>query len=166
MLRSLTIAQRALSGFSVVALLVVGLGAYALGQLSGVRAETENINELWIPSIVSIGEMRSDMQRIRALTLRQLLLTDERDIRASRAIQNEVESSLEDALKAYSSKILPDEHEDRAMFDKVENAWGDLQTTQHEILRLLDQGRRDEAIALVQSELLLKSDKVNKEALS
>ena len=72
-IRSLNIAPRAGLGFGLLALMVFGLGAFALVQMSNMRAQSDQVDDNWLPSVMAVGEMNQDMLRLRALTMRLLI---------------------------------------------------------------------------------------------
>ena len=54
----------------LMALLVALLGGFSLQQMTQMRHQAEQVDDNWLPSVISVGRMTQDMLRIRALTLR------------------------------------------------------------------------------------------------
>jgi methyl-accepting chemotaxis protein len=96
-LRRLNIAPRAGIGFGIMALLVVALGSFALQQMTNMRQQAEQVDDNWLPSIISVGSMTQDMLRIRALTLRLLVNTDSTAQQQNRARIEEIKAGLSKA---------------------------------------------------------------------
>ena len=74
--RNMNIAPRAGLGFGVLALLVFGLGAFALLQMSSMRKQSHLVESKWLPSVMELGTLGQDLMRIRTLTLRLMLNRD------------------------------------------------------------------------------------------
>ena len=61
-IRSLNIAPRAGLGFGVLALMVFALGAFALLQMANMRAQSDEVDNNWLPSVMAVGEMSQEMR--------------------------------------------------------------------------------------------------------
>ena len=75
-IRNLNIAPRAGLGFGLLALMVFGLGAFALMQMSNMREQSDEVDNNWLPSVMAVGEINQDLLRVRALTMRLLINRD------------------------------------------------------------------------------------------
>ena len=64
-IRSLNIAPRAGLGFGLLGLMVFALGAFALLQMSNMRAQSDEVDNNWLPSVMAVGEMSQDILRLR-----------------------------------------------------------------------------------------------------
>ena len=76
MLRKMTIQQRLLLAFSVISLLLVALGGFALMALKDIRAKAELVEGNLLPSIMAVGDINLNMTRVRVFTLRLALAED------------------------------------------------------------------------------------------
>lgn len=63
-IRSLNIAPRASLGFGLLALMVFGLGAFALLQMSNMRAQSDQVDDNWLPSVMAVGDMSQELSRL------------------------------------------------------------------------------------------------------
>nr|WP_248920790.1 methyl-accepting chemotaxis protein [Pseudomonas entomophila] len=150
-LRRLNIAPRAGLGFGLMALLVVALGGFALQQMTSMRQQSEQVDDNWLPSVISVGRMTQDMLRIRALTLRLLVNTDPVAQQQNRARIDEIKTGLVQAQQSYDALIvLPEE---RALFDRYQGLERQYMALQGQVVQLATEGRIDAAATLVNGEI-------------
>ena len=76
-LRSLNIALRAALGFTLVALLVVVLGGYALLQMATMQQASAEVDKSWLPSIATLGRVREQVMALQTVTARLLQQREE-----------------------------------------------------------------------------------------
>ncbi|MGP9825548.1 methyl-accepting chemotaxis protein [Ectopseudomonas khazarica] len=119
-LRNLSIAPRAALGFGLVALLVILLGMFSLLQMSEMRKQSAAVDSNWLPSVMALGELSQDSQRLRALTLRMLVSQDAATVQASLRTVEELRAKLGQAEANYEKLISSDE--ERALYDRFQQA--------------------------------------------
>ncbi|MBI6954584.1 methyl-accepting chemotaxis protein [Pseudomonas sp. B21-023] len=157
-LRRLNIAPRAGLGFGIMALLVVALGGFALQQMTNMRQQSEQVDNNWLPSVISVGRMTQDMLRIRALTLRLLVNTDPVAQQQNRARIDEVKGGLSKAQSHYDALIvLPEE---RTLFDRYQGLERQYMTLQGQVVQLATDGHVQAAAALVNGEMNQLADQM------
>ncbi|PTT26376.1 methyl-accepting chemotaxis protein [Pseudomonas sp. HMWF021] len=150
-IRSLNIAPRAGLGFGVLALMVFALGAFALLQMSNMRAQSDEVDNNWLPSVMAVGEMSQDMLRLRALTMRLLLNRDPQALAQNVAKLNELRGVLSEAQQRYDVLIvLPEE---RRLFDRFKVAEHKYLEFQAQVMQLSAQNRVEEAAAILNGEM-------------
>ncbi|PYY70494.1 methyl-accepting chemotaxis protein [Pseudomonas jessenii] len=157
-IRSLNIAPRASLGFGLLALMVFALGAFALLQMSNMRAQSDQVDDNWLPSVMAVGDMSQDMLRLRALTMR-LLINRESQAQAQNVNKiNELKSVLEEAQQRYDKLIvLPQE---RLLFDRFKAAEGKYLQFQTQVMAQATQGRVEEAAAILNGEMNPLADEI------
>ena len=69
-IRRMNISSRSAAGFGLIGLMVLALGLFALKQMAEMRKESNDVDQNWLPSIVSLSSLNAGMQRTRALTAR------------------------------------------------------------------------------------------------
>ena len=69
-LRKINIAPRAFLGFAFIALLVIGLGFFALNRMSLIRQATVEMETNTLPSITLLGTVKEMAMRLRVFSLR------------------------------------------------------------------------------------------------
>ncbi|MEW9682367.1 methyl-accepting chemotaxis protein [Pseudomonas sp. TE50-2] len=157
-LRRLNIAPRAGLGFGIMALLVVALGGFALQQMTNMRQQSEQVDNNWLPSVISVGRMTQDMLRIRALTLRLLVNTDPAAQQQNRARIDEVKGGLSKAQSHYDALIvLPEE---RTLFDRYQGLERQYMTLQGQVVQQATDGHVQAAAALVNGEMNQLADQM------
>jgi len=157
-LRRLNIAPRAGLGFGIMALLVVALGGFALQQMTSMRQQSEQVDNNWLPSVISVGRMTQDMLRIRALTLRLLVNTDPAAQQQNRARIEEIKGGLSKAQNHYDGLIvLPEE---RTLFDRYQVLERQYMILQGQMVQLATDGHVQAAAALVNGEMNQLADQM------
>ncbi|PCM47115.1 methyl-accepting chemotaxis protein [Pseudomonas fluorescens] len=150
-IRSLNIAPRAGLGFGVLALMVFALGAFALLQMANMRAQSDEVDNNWLPSVMAVGEMSQDMLRLRALTMRLLLNRDPQALAQNVAKLNDLRGVLSEAQQRYDGLIvLPEE---RKLFDRFKVAEHKYLEFQAQVMQLSAQNRVEEAAAILNGEM-------------
>lgn len=157
-IRSLNIAPRAGLGFGLLALMVFALGAFALLQMSNMRAQSDEVDNNWLPSVMAVGEMSQDMLRLRALTMRLLLNRDPKALEQNVAKLDELRSGLSEAQQRYDALIiLPEE---RALFDRFKVAEHKYLKLQAQVLQLSAQNRVADASAILNDQMSPLADEI------
>ena len=157
-IRSLNIAPRAGLGFGLLALMVCALGAFALLQMSNMRAQSDEVDNNWLPSVMAVGEMSQDMLRLRALTMRLLLNRDPQALQQNVAKLEELRGVLSEAQQRYDVLIvLPEE---RQLFDRFKVAEQQYLELQAQVLQLSAQNRVEEAARILNGEMSPLADEI------
>jgi methyl-accepting chemotaxis protein len=157
-IRSLNIAPRASLGFGLLALMVFGLGAFALLQMSNMRAQSDQVDDNWLPSVMAVGDMSQDMLRLRALTMRLLINRDPQAQAQNVGKINDFKSVLDQAQQRYDKLIvLPEE---RVLFDRFKAAESKYLQFQSQVMAQATQGRVEEAAAILNGEMNPLADEI------
>ncbi|MFY0731348.1 methyl-accepting chemotaxis protein [Pseudomonas sp. NFX15] len=157
-IRSLNIAPRASLGFGLLALMVFGLGAFALLQMSNMRAQSDQVDDNWLPSVMAVGDMSQDMLRLRALTMRLLINRDPQAQAQNVSKITDLKNVLTEAQQRYDQLIvLPEE---RVLFDRFKAAQGKYLQFQSQVMAEATQGRVEEAAAILNGEMNPLADEI------
>ena len=157
-IRSLNIAPRASLGFGLLALMVFGLGAFALLQMSNMRAQSDQVDDNWLPSVMAVGDMSQDMLRLRALTMRLLINRDPQAQAQNVSKINDLKTVLDGAQQRYDKLIvLPEE---RVLFDRFKAAEAKYLQFQSQVMTEATQGRVEEAAAILNGEMNPLADEI------
>jgi len=157
-IRSLNIAPRASLGFGLLALMVFGLGAFALVQMSNMREKSDQVDDNWLPSVMAVGDMSQDMLRLRALTMRLLINRDPQAQAQNVAKINDLKSVLGEAQQRYDRLIvLP---EDRVLFDRFTAGAKKYLQYQSQVMAEATQGRVEEAAVILNGEMNPLADEI------
>lgn len=157
-IRSLNIAPRAGLGFGLLALMVFALGAFALLQMSNMRAQSDEVDNNWLPSVMAVGEMSQDMLRLRALIMRLLLNRDPKALEQNVAKLDELRSGLSEAQQRYDGLIvLPEE---RVLFERFKGTEHKYLELQAQVLQLSAQNRVAEAATILNDQMSPLADEI------
>lgn len=102
---NLSIAQRAVISFGVIALLVLLQGLFALKQMAEVRATGQHTETVSLPSTRYLGEIRDYVLSIRVLSLRMALNRDPKVLEPTIARLHQVEGWLDQALEKFAPLV-------------------------------------------------------------
>jgi len=159
-LRNLNIAPRASLGFGLVALLVLLLGSFSLLQMTEMNKQSEQINGNWLPSILSLAEMSQDLLRLRALTLRSMLNSDESTTKQNITRMEEFRSLLDKAQREYEKLISS--AEEKNLYGRFKQAESSYLQEQSKIVDALRQNDLGAALAVANGPLNGHADSMAK----
>ncbi|WP_288375116.1 methyl-accepting chemotaxis protein [uncultured Pseudomonas sp.] len=114
-LRNMKIGIRAASVFTLLGVLVLVMGLISLYETRRMDSATDEIRVTWIPAIIYLNEVSTNLGRARAMTLRSVIEEDPAVRQATLGRIGEINASLEVGIKSYESTII--EKDDRALFD-------------------------------------------------
>jgi methyl-accepting chemotaxis protein len=157
-IRSLNIAPRASLGFGLLALMVFGLGAFALQQMANMRAESDQVDNNWLPSVMAVGEMSQDMLRLRALTMRLLLNRDPEALAQNVGKLNELKDTLHEAQQRYDGLIVLSE--ERSLYERFKTTEQKYLQFQAQVMTLSAQGKVEDAAAILNGEMSPLADEM------
>ena len=157
-IRNLNIAPRAGLGFGLLALMVFGLGAFALMQMSNMREQSDEVDNNWLPSVMAVGEINQDLLRVRALTMRLLINRDPQALASNESKLNDVKRNLGAAQKRYEALIvLPRERE---LFDRFQAKEKTYLQHQSEVMALSARNQVPEAVTELNGEMSQMADEL------
>lgn len=120
LLHNLSIRAKLTGAFSLLVLLLVGLGALGLRGLQQINTQTIVIAGNWLPSIRDIGRLNEKVISYRSSLLRHILS----DADAKRQADNDVSQQLKDvrdALAQYEKTVVHEE--DQRQFNAFSKLW-------------------------------------------
>jgi methyl-accepting chemotaxis protein len=143
-LKNLSIRTKIAAAFAVMVVLVLGLGLFAINQMSKVNAVSTEISENWLPSVRQLGDMRNLSSRHRAALSRYLLIDSESDRTMVEGRSKQMIEEFETRRKAYTELISS--REERDLYDKAMSSW---QTYLREAAQVIEYARRNQGEAAV-----------------
>ncbi|MFV3314426.1 methyl-accepting chemotaxis protein [Pseudomonas sp. NY15374] len=114
-LRNMKIGIRAASVFTLLGVLVLVMGLISLYETRRMDSATDEIRVTWMPAIIALNEVGTNLGRARAMTLRSVIEEDPAVRQTTLGRIGEINTSLEAGIKTYESTII--EKDDRALFD-------------------------------------------------
>jgi PAS domain S-box-containing protein len=150
------VGQRLLAGFVLVAAASAVVGYRGLDALAQIRALQANASDNLLPSAINLDSARAGSLRIQRGE-RTLLLAarrkDEAVMRVGREHMAGGWRDIDEPLAAYAA--LPSEGKELALTKAVQADVAAFRTQHEDILKAIDQGRYDEAEAMLSRELVL-----------
>ncbi|BDC42997.1 methyl-accepting chemotaxis protein [Paraburkholderia terrae] len=144
-LNTLKIGPRLGAGFGIVLLLLCAVGGVGLLQSSSIYDGTRRIGNDWLPSVETLGTLRSHADDVRRLSLRELLSTDANQMRATRAQHADAVNAFAQSLNVYSKLISSPE--EQQLYDSIKSSWASYLEVDEKIEKLIDAGETSAAEA-------------------
>jgi len=138
-MRHYNIAARSAVCFSIVALLVIALGTFALIQMKSIRAATIDIAANKLPSYEALGEINEKMLRMRIVSFRLFVDREAADLAESARRSKELAEQLRKARATYEALI--DNDIERAQYERFDAALERYFDINEKLLALSDEGR-------------------------
>ncbi|RAU46199.1 MULTISPECIES: methyl-accepting chemotaxis protein [unclassified Pseudomonas] len=158
-LRNMNIAPRAFLGFSIIGLLMLALGIFALSQMSKINDATETITSNSMPSIKALDKLTEASIRLRVLSYR-LMLNREADTQQKTlellAMRNR---QIEEARSIYVKLIASPE--EQATYDQYIKLLNDYRQLEERMKSLSGASKLDELAKLLNNDLQTNSDQMN-----
>ncbi len=156
--RNMNIAPRAALGFGVLALLVFGLGAFALLQMSNMRTESDLVESKWMPSVMELGALGQDLMRIRTLTLRLMLNRNADAMQENYTKLDLLKTGLQTAEQRYSALIQSPK--ERELYDSFAAAKQAYFQRQNRVMELSRENQMDQAVLAINGEMNQYADRM------
>jgi methyl-accepting chemotaxis protein len=145
-IRNVNVSTRSAIGFGLIGVIVLALGVFALNQMKDMRKSAAEVDQNWLPSIVTLSDLNIHMMRIRALTMRSLLVNGE-NLQSTLATLDGLSSDLENKNAAYLHNVtLPEEKTGYEQFVTAQHLYF---TEQKKVVALIKQGNREQAIQVI-----------------
>jgi methyl-accepting chemotaxis protein len=119
--RDITIRTKIAAALGVLVLIICASGWFAADRLMRVRETTVDINTNWLPSIRTIGDVRYNMARHRAIIGRHVMVSEPEEKAKIEVRVHLAEKNVEDARKVYEKLIAS--ASERAAYDAFVPAW-------------------------------------------
>lgn len=156
MIRKMGIAPRAAVGFGLIGLIVLLLGLLSLSRISEMRAQSDEVDQNWLPGIVTLGELNADMLRVRAMTMRMVIAQDRAQLEADRSAIAKLMEAVLVLDREYQPQLTGADQ--KAAYQRFTTARGAYFAIQQRIVELMIGGRRDEAIELFNGGIMQHAD--------
>lgn len=156
LIRSVSVATRAGSGFAFLTLLLLVVGSFSLLQMRTLNQQTEYLNSTTLPSLQTLGTISSNMLKIRAMTLRLMLQRESTQQHQTLRSLDNLKNELQKGEARYQNLLESDA--ERQIFQRLLGATRDYMDEQQQIMQLIPQGRHDEAIQVANGPLNQDAD--------
>jgi methyl-accepting chemotaxis protein len=161
--RNLKIGLRAGLGFAVLTVLSLILGGVALYQMKRMDAMAQQVDQNWLPAIVTVNELNTATSRVRALTLSMLALRGNTALKSTSDRIDEIKRQAKDAEARYQSLISTET--ERVAFAEFQAALSRYLEQQQLVQSKMLQGARAEAIDIINTKLNDLASELTREML-
>lgn len=145
-IRNLNVSVRSAIGFGLIGVIVLVLGLFSLNQMSEMRKESSEVDQNWLPSIISLADLNAAMLRIRALTMRSMLVEGDALIATKQSLNKLVEE-IGTLNAAYEKRISV--AEEKAAYERFIAAQRDYFSEQKKVVDFVSNGSKQQAIELM-----------------
>ncbi|MGA3262996.1 MAG: methyl-accepting chemotaxis protein [Terracidiphilus sp.] len=153
-LRNLPISRKFTFAFGIVCGLCILLGAYTFVTFRGIDSDTASVSGSSLPSLIHIGEIRTDVNVERREVLELLLCQTPACIADHGAKRQKAIAEYKDALTAMAPLVIPEE---RAHYQDLMESIKAYQDASDRGIGLLTAGKTADALDLLSSDAVMKS---------
>jgi HAMP domain-containing protein len=161
--RIMTIAKRLTLLLVAPLVAFTGLGVFNWIEVTNVENRSLSVSEDQIPSLATLGNLTRSYADLRLAVRNDLLATNEAERASARAAFDQSAAEVNRLLGQYSGELISDDKDGRLLNDYRElsraNIDGDRQ-----VMALADQGRHDEAVALMTGSVSKIGDQLSETA--
>ncbi|NEU12629.1 HAMP domain-containing protein [Methylobacterium sp. BTF04] len=134
--------------FGFLALICAGQGALSVVKLASIRQSVTEVASNWLPSVVTINEIKSTVDEVRIKELRMLALSDT----PARVEENEGKLAVAHGELAKARKVyepLISSPEERAFYEAFATAWSEYERVDTQMRHLMATGNHPAATDLM-----------------
>jgi signal transduction histidine kinase/DNA-binding response OmpR family regulator/HPt (histidine-containing phosphotransfer) domain-containing protein/CHASE3 domain sensor protein len=144
----MTIAKRLMMLLAVPLVALLGLGLFTRLQLSRIEARSRFVAESRIVALATLGNLSRHFAELRINVRSYLLATDDATRKAARAAFDEDDGDVNRLLQEYADGLILNSRDQR-LLDEYRSLSREWITAAREAMALLDAGRREEAVGLL-----------------
>lgn len=158
-LRNINIAPRAFLGFSIIGVLMLVLGVFALTQMSKINDATDRIATNTVPSIKSLDKLTEASIRLRVLSYRLLLNREDSTVQKTIELLTTRNRQIDEAQNNYVKLI--DGPIEKATYDQYVALLAEYRQLESQMKSLSQANKLDELATLLNVGLQNNSDQMN-----
>lgn len=134
--------------FTLIALFILAVGLISLCQAKKMEAATDEIRSVWLPSMISLGNVGAQIGWVRALTLRSLIIENEAERERIFKMVDDVVLAINLQTGTYEKTIQSTE--ERRLFEEFSIALATYQEYQGKILKTNFSGQGGNQLAVME----------------
>lgn len=144
--KDLSVSKKVIGAFALVLLTTIGLGLFALNDLSRLDSDANDLRANWLPSIQVLGRFQYAITRYRSY--QASMLTTEGDLAASDAkAREQLATDADKALAEYETMVTAGK--EREIFETIKAKWTEYRPMeQKEVEIFKSQGSKPAALYL------------------
>ncbi|MEG0860587.1 MAG: methyl-accepting chemotaxis protein [Pseudomonas sp.] len=158
-LRNMNIAPRALLGFALIGALMLGLGLFALNQMSKIRQAGETIENSTVPSITNLDQLTQLTLRLRTLSYRLLLNREADTVQATLQLIDQRNQQIDAARRVYEPLISGPQ--ERAAYNQYVQLLGHYRQLENRMQQASQSNNLEALRNLINRDMLDSSEQIN-----
>ena len=149
-MKNLKISTRLSGAFALLVLMLVGLAAAAMAQLSSMRAATVEITEDWLPSIGAVNAFNTETVALRSIVLSHIMNTD--DAAKAKIDQRLIAGREKQVQLRKKYEALISSPEEKKLYDEFASNWTKNIAVNNTALAHSRKNESDQARAIMEGE--------------
>ena len=150
-MKNLKIGLRISAGFASVIVITVVLAMFAYNRLGVVNDQTKDIATDALPGVHLTGEIKAGVYASMGAVMRQVIALDKEQMSNAEAEIEKIRTEVTQSFAEYEKLINNDK--ERALYDNLKRARADFTETRKQVLELSRAGKKQEAVALLDTKL-------------
>ena len=159
-IRRLNISIRSAIGFGPIGFMVLALGLFALKQMADMRKESSQVDQVWLPSLISLGGLDIGMQRTRALTIRMVTLDSSEALSATRQTLDKLSGDVR-SMQADYERLLTTA-EEKSAYERFKAARSLYMVEQAKVVDYASKREREQALQVMNGSINAHADAMTK----
>lgn len=159
-IRRLNISIRSAIGFGLIGFMVLALGLFALKQMADMRKESSQVDQVWLPSLISLGGLDIGMQRTRALTIRMVTLDSSEALSATRQTLDKLSGDVR-SMQADYERLLTTA-EEKSAYERFKAARSLYMVEQAKVVDYASKREREQALQVMNGSINAHADAMTK----
>ncbi|WP_295485121.1 methyl-accepting chemotaxis protein [uncultured Pseudomonas sp.] len=150
--RSMKVGRRAAVMFLLIGIVFSSLGGISIYETKRMDTAADQIRAEWLPSVISLADISSEVNRARALTLRSIMLTDPTEVQSTLAEIENINTVIHKNINNYEQAMsLP---EDKQLFENFLKPYGEYLQSQKILQQYISEGQTNKASELLTGSLV------------
>src|SRR5262245_16827108 len=145
----MTIARRLMLLLAVPLVILVALGVLSLVELARIESRSRFVVESQVGSLAALGNITRNQGEVRIAVRDFLVASDPESLSRARTAFEEKTAELDRRLQQYAASLVSDER-DGTLLANYRQASNEYTTAARRVLALAEQGRREDAVALLE----------------
>ncbi len=151
--------NKLVGSFLIIILMMVGLGIFALSQLSSVNESTLFIGQNTVPSITTIDQIQFKVDFYRQQQLLHVISTSTSEMDEIQITMDNTETELDTLFNRYKSTLISN-NEEQVIFDSCKTTWQKYVVQSKLFIELSHSLETDKAMTMLHGESIKSFDQL------
>ncbi|MGL5418141.1 MAG: methyl-accepting chemotaxis protein, partial [Plesiomonas shigelloides] len=144
LLKHLSIGKKLTSAFSLLCLLIIGIGLFSLLQFSRLNGGSQHLAEQVIPSITQAATIDSHISRLRRNEMGIIVVYDNPTMKADyQKLLDAIPAQIDDAIAQFAP--LLESEQERQIYNNIKNEWLAYQGLHRQMMDAIERGDLQQA---------------------